>query len=71
AAPRGINLEGLKRRGFDKEQLSVVKKAYRVLYRTGNRLEEALHELELLNDDKGTLDSLTMFLNNSDRGIVR
>jgi len=71
AGPRGINLEGLKRRGFDKEQLSTIKKAYRVLYRTGNRLDEALHELELLNDDKGTLDSLTMFLNNSDRGIVR
>lgn len=71
AGPRGINLEGLKRRGFDKDQLSLVKKAYRVLYRTGNRLEQALHELELLNDDKGTLDSLNIFLKNSQRGIVR
>ena len=71
AGPRGINLEGLKRRGFDKDQLSLIKKAYRVVYRTGNRLEEALHELELLNDDKGTLDSLNNFLKNSQRGIVR
>ncbi|MDX1351896.1 MAG: acyl-[acyl-carrier-protein]--UDP-N-acetylglucosamine O-acyltransferase, partial [Thiomicrorhabdus sp.] len=67
----GINLEGLKRRGFDKTQLTLIKKAYRVLYRTGNRLEQALHELELLNDEQGTLDSLINFLKNSDRGIVR
>lgn len=71
AGPRGINIEGLKRRGFDRGQLALIKKAYRILYRAGNRLEEALHELELINDDKGTLDSLTTFLNRSDRGIVR
>lgn len=71
ASPRGINLEGLKRRDFNREQLNLVKKAYRVLYRTGNRLEQALHELELLNDDLGTLDSLNLFLKNSERGIVR
>ena len=71
AGPRGINLEGLKRRDFDKSQLSLIKKAYRILYRTGNRLEQALHEIELINDDKGTLDSLFKFLKNSQRGIVR
>lgn len=71
ASPRGINLEGLKRRDFDKNQLSLIKKAYRVVYRTGNRLEEALHDLELLNDDQGTLDSLNNFLRSSKRGIVR
>lgn len=71
ARPRGINLEGLKRRGFTREQLNLVKKAYRTLYRTGNRLEQALQELELLNDDLGTLDSLSLFLKNSERGIVR
>jgi UDP-N-acetylglucosamine acyltransferase len=71
AGPRGINLEGLKRRGFDKEQLNLIKKAYRALYRTGNRLEEALHEIDLLNDEQKTLDSLITFLKNSQRGIVR
>lgn len=71
AGPRGINIEGLKRRGYDKEQLALIKKAYRILYRAGNRLDEALHELELINDNQGTLDSLTTFLNRSDRGIVR
>ncbi|WP_127470994.1 acyl-ACP--UDP-N-acetylglucosamine O-acyltransferase [Thiomicrorhabdus aquaedulcis] len=71
AVPRGINFEGLKRRGFDKEQLNLIKKAYRVIYRTGYRLEQALHELDAINDAKGTLDGLNTFLKNSHRGIVR
>jgi UDP-N-acetylglucosamine acyltransferase len=71
AEPRGINTEGLKRRGFTREQLAIIKKAYRILYRTGNRLEQALEEIELINDDQGTLDSLIAFLKNSRRGIVR
>lgn len=71
AGPRGVNLEGLKRRGFDKNQLALIKKAYRIIYRTGNRLEQAMHELELINDDKETLSPLMSFLNDSERGIVR
>lgn len=70
AVPRGVNLEGLKRRGFDKNQISLIKKSYRVLYRTGHRLEQALDELERLNDDN-TLNSLISFLKKSERGIVR
>ena len=71
AGPRGLNLEGLKRRGYDKEQIQVIKKAYRALYRTGRRLEEALQEIECLNDEKGTLTGLIDFLKSSQRGIVR
>ncbi len=71
AEPRGINLEGLKRRGFSVEQLKLVKKAYRTLYRVGNRFEEAIQELTLLNDDQDTLGSLIHFLSASERGIVR
>lgn len=71
AKPRGVNLEGLKRRGFDKEQLSLVKKTYRTLYRSGYKLDESINELSKLNDDKQTLDSLIDFLKRCDRGIVR
>jgi len=71
AHPRGINLEGLKRRGFNKDQLSLVKKAYRALYRTSYRLEEALNEIESINDELSTLDGLIYFLKNSSRGIIR
>lgn len=71
AGPRGINIEGLKRRGFNKDQVNLVKKAYRALYRTGYRLEEAIREIESINDEHGTLTSLITFLNQSSRGIVR
>lgn len=71
AQPRGVNLEGLKRRGYDATQLSLVKKAYRVLYRSGYRLEQAITELKQLNDQKNTLTDLIAFLQNADRGIVR
>ncbi|WP_373017090.1 acyl-ACP--UDP-N-acetylglucosamine O-acyltransferase [Thiomicrorhabdus sp.] len=71
AKPRGINQEGLKRRGFSSEQTNLIKKAYRSLYRTGNKLSIAIEELKSYNDDSGTLDSLIHFLQTSNRGIVR
>lgn len=71
AKPHGINQEGLKRRGFAPEQVNLIKKAYRSLYRTGNRLSMAIEDLIKLNDEAGTLDSLIHFLKNSNRGIVR
>lgn len=71
AAPRGINLEGLKRRGYTSEQVSVIKKAYRSIYRSGNKLANAVEEIKAFNDNLGTLDSLISFLQNSKRGIVR
>lgn len=71
AQPRGVNLEGLKRRGYDREQLSLVKKSYRALYRRGLGLNDALAEIESLNDTQGTLNSLIRFLKSAERGIVR
>ena len=71
AQPRGVNLEGLKRRGFSAEQLSLVKKSYRALYRKGLRLEQAIAEISEFNDSQGTLDDLIHFLKHAERGIVR
>ena len=44
--PRGINSEGLKRRDFDTQQIRNIKDAYRVIYRNGLKLDEAMSELE-------------------------
>lgn len=71
AQPRGVNLEGLKRRGYDRDQLSLVKKSYRALYRSGLKLDDALAEIQNLNDERGTLDSLINFIQQAHRGIVR
>ena len=43
--PRGINAEGLKRRGFDAERIAAIKRAYRALYMSGANLAEARAEL--------------------------
>ncbi|ERT05515.1 acyl-[acyl-carrier-protein]-UDP-N-acetylglucosamine O-acyltransferase [Lyngbya aestuarii BL J] len=45
---RSLNTIGLKRAGFTPEDLVLLKKAFRILYRSGYRLEEALQQLELL-----------------------
>ena len=71
AHPHGINVEGLKRRGFDTEQVSLVKSAYRHIFRKGLPLKDAISALEELNDEKATLGSLIRFLKASQRGIVR
>ncbi len=71
AVPHGINIKGIKGRGFDKEQIVLIKKSYRALYRQDNRLEAAIDEIKLLDDEQETLSNLVQFLQNSSRGIVR
>ncbi|MFM6923657.1 MAG: acyl-[acyl-carrier-protein]--UDP-N-acetylglucosamine O-acyltransferase, partial [Polynucleobacter victoriensis] len=46
--PKGINAEGLKRRGYSAAQIANIKAAYRVLYRSGLKLAEASAELARL-----------------------
>ena len=71
AEPRGINAEGLRRRGFDQERISGVKKAYRLLYKSGLRLEEALEALDELSKDEPDVAHLVSFIRGSERSIVR
>ena len=71
AVPRGINSEGLKRRGFTPEQLSNIKNAYRVIYRSGLKLAEALARLEELGEEQPELQLYIDALRSSERGIIR
>jgi len=71
ARPRGINSEGLKRRGFTAEQIQNIKDAYRIVYRQGRKLAESLDELA---DRAKTRPEIGLFvdsLRSSERGIVR
>lgn len=70
-SPSGINSEGLKRRGFDKDAILQIKRAYKVLYRNGNRVEEALKIIEEMAQETPQLTLLVDFLSNSQRGIIR
>jgi UDP-N-acetylglucosamine acyltransferase len=71
AEAKSINSEGLRRRGFSKEEIAVFTKAYKIIYRRGHTLEEAITELELLLPDCERLGPLIQSLKNSTRGIVR
>lgn len=71
AKARGINSEGLKRRGFTSDQIRQVRRAYRLLYRSGLPLEEALQSLTEMARDAPELDVLVDFIKSSDRSIIR
>ncbi|ANO51086.1 acyl-ACP--UDP-N-acetylglucosamine O-acyltransferase [Woeseia oceani] len=71
ALPRGINSEGLRRRGFSSAQISNIKKAYRLLYRQGLKLVDAIAEIEKLAEGQPEIVVLLDSLQKSDRGIVR
>ena len=63
----GINLVGLKRAGFDKERIYLVRRIYEILYRQGLPLNKALEKLRELNTDL-SLEVLN-FIRNSKRGV--
>ena len=71
AVPRGINSEGLKRRGFDADQIRNIKNAYRIVYRQGNKLADAIEEIGALSKDQPELLLLLDSLDTSERGLVR
>ena len=70
--PRGVNIEGLKRRDFTSGQIKNIKNAYRILYRKDLKLSSSIIEIEILSKDqpelKILLDSLQL---SSERGIIR
>ena len=70
AEPRTINREGLKRRNFSIEQIALANKAYKILYRRGLQLDEALKLIAELGDDV-VISMLLQSLERSTRGIIR
>jgi UDP-N-acetylglucosamine acyltransferase len=70
-SPAGINSEGLKRRDFSKEQIRNIKNAYRIVYRNGLKLAEAIAEIEGLVADQPELGIFLESLKTSERGIAR
>jgi UDP-N-acetylglucosamine acyltransferase len=71
ASPKGINSEGLKRRGFTAEQIRNIKNAYRIVYRKGLKLEQAISEIESLVEEQPELRIFLDSLHTSDRGLLR
>ena len=69
--PRGINAEGLRRRGFDSGRISAIKRAYRALYVSGDPLEEARGKLAELARDSDDVRALLEFVDSAERPLLR
>jgi UDP-N-acetylglucosamine acyltransferase len=71
AEPHGINSEGLKRRGFDKDRIMSIKRAYRTLYKSGLPLAEARVQLAEAAKDAPDVRLMLEFIDRSERSLVR
>lgn len=71
AEPHGINVEGLKRRGFDKDVLTALRRAYKVIYRQGLTTEQAVEVLEDAYSGTPETRALIDSLRGAHRGIIR
>jgi UDP-N-acetylglucosamine acyltransferase len=67
----GVNTIGLKRSGFTKEQISRIERAYRILFKQGMLLKDAVVALEQEFADAGEIGRLLDFLKSTHRGIAR
>jgi len=68
--PRGLNSEGMKRRGFSKESQMAVRRAYKTLYRKSLTVDEAIEALSEESDDE-QVKFMIDFVSKSSRGIIR
>ena len=71
ARAKGINTEGLKRRGYTREQIQQVRRAYKVLYRSGLRLEEAKEKLAEMADGHEEVQPWVEFLDVTEKSFIR
>jgi UDP-N-acetylglucosamine acyltransferase len=71
ATPRGINTEGLRRRGFKADEILAVRRAYKTLYREGRDVDVARAALATASETVPALAALVDFLAVPGRGIIR
>lgn len=67
-AAKGVNIVGLKRAGFTAEEVRDIKAAYRILYRSGLKRQEALARIEAEIPSRYAKE-IVEFVRKSERGI--
>ncbi|AAZ40922.1 UDP-N-acetylglucosamine acetyltransferase [Candidatus Blochmanniella pennsylvanica str. BPEN] len=71
ATPFGLNIEGLKRRGFSRSSVHAIRDAYKILYRSSKTVESAKEALKALAAEHPIINEFVDFLIRSQRGIIR
>lgn len=69
--PRGVNSEGLKRRGFDAPRIAAIKRAYRALYVAGGSLDEARVRLAEIASESEDVRAVLAFVEGGERPLLR
>lgn len=67
----GLNTIGLQRRGFSKDVLSALKKAYKIFYRSNLNVKEAIRKMETEIEPFEEVKYLIKFIQSCERGIIR
>ena len=67
----GMNVEGMRRRGFDKQKIDTLKKAYRVIFQSKLKTQDALEKVRREIPASQEVESLVSFIANSQRGVCR
>ena len=67
----GINIIGLRRRGFSNEVIENIHNAYRIIYQGGLNTSDALNKVEDEIDKSPEIDYIVNFIRSSERGILK
>jgi UDP-N-acetylglucosamine acyltransferase len=68
---RGLNLVGLRRRGFSRDQIDALKKAYHIIFKSGLRTKEALRKARQEIQQTQEVGHMVSFIESSKRGVCR
>ena len=71
AEPKGINSEGLKRRGYDSDRIMSIRRAYKTLYKAGLPLAEAREQLASAATAAPDVRLMLEFIDRSERSLIR
>jgi UDP-N-acetylglucosamine acyltransferase len=71
AEPHGLNVEGLRRRGFSAETIAHLRRAYKIIYRSKLTVNEAIEQLKEMVAVCPEVGVMVTCLEKSERGIVR
>lgn len=67
----GLNVIGLRRRGFDNERIDQIHETYRLIYNQGMNTSQALEEILKETPKSDDRDQIVNFIKDSSRGIIK
>ena len=71
AITHGINVRGLRRRGFSSDDVLELKRAYKIIYRSGLTMTQALEQIESKEWQSEHIQNMVGFIKESKRGVIR